>query len=193
MRLAIADPPYLGRAARWYGDGRGSGRTRDDNARGRNGRKADFHPEAALWDTPEAHTDLIRRLSTDYDGWALAGAPDYLSLMIGAAPKHARIGVWHRANAMPGGGRVITTWEPVVYVIPEGHRDRATGPMVRDVLSAPVRHHGFLGSKPPEWTLWVLALLGHDPEADQVDDIFHGSGAVTVATDGLLPIPLSSR
>lgn len=41
MKLAIADPPYLGRAARWYGDGSSPhGAPRPD-------RRADFHPDAA--------------------------------------------------------------------------------------------------------------------------------------------------
>lgn len=181
MRLCIADPPYLGRADRWYGDGRGSGRTRVATAKGRNGRKPDHHPDAREWDKPERHQQLIRDLGA-WDGWALAGAPDYLSALLEVAPRDVRVGVWHRPNAMPGAGRVITTWEPVLYLIPPGRRARTTGPMMRDLLTAPVRKQGFLGSKPPEWTAWVLQLLGYDSAQDTVDDIFHGSGAVAAAS-----------
>ena len=63
MKLAIADPPYLGRANRWYGDGCGDG-----NGVGR----ADFHPEASNWDNPQTHIDLVHMLEKEYDGWAIA-------------------------------------------------------------------------------------------------------------------------
>lgn len=46
MRLAIADPPYLGRANRWYGIGRGH--------RGGIGRAA-AHEAAAEWNNPATH------------------------------------------------------------------------------------------------------------------------------------------
>lgn len=65
MRFAIADPPYLGRASRWYGDGRGHG-----GGRGR----ADFHPEANKWDDPAAHVRLIEDVNARFDGWAIAGS-----------------------------------------------------------------------------------------------------------------------
>jgi hypothetical protein len=65
--LAIADPPYLGRARRWYGNGRGHG--------GGSGR-ADRHADASMWDTATAHIALLARLVADFDGWAVAGAPD---------------------------------------------------------------------------------------------------------------------
>lgn len=180
MRLAIADPPYLGRADRWYGDGRGSGRTRATE-KGRNGRRPDRHPDASAWDEPAAHTGLVQRLAEQYDGWALAGAPDYVGLLLAAAPQGSQLAVWHRPNAMPGGARVLVSWEPVLVFVPPSRRGRSSGMSVRDVLSTPVLPQGFLGSKPPAWTAWVLALLGHDPAHDDVDDLFPGSGAVTSA------------
>lgn len=181
MRLAIADPPYLGRADRWYGSGRGSGRTRATE-KGRNGRRPDHHPDASEWDDPDRHRQLVRDLARDYDGWAVAGAPDYVDLLLAAAPPGAQLAIWHRPNAMPGGARVLVSWEPVVVFVPPARRGRATGITVRDVLSTPVLPQGFLGSKPPAWTSWVLAMLGHDAEADEVADLFPGSGAVARAT-----------
>ena len=72
MTLAIADPPYLGRAALWYG-GRGRNKQgRAGRACGRGDLAAEYHPEAAHWDDPDAHTRLVHRLERDYDGWALA-------------------------------------------------------------------------------------------------------------------------
>lgn len=50
MRLAYADPPYIGCAERIYGD---------------------LHPDAAVYDDPQAHLALMRRLNEEFDGWAL--------------------------------------------------------------------------------------------------------------------------
>lgn len=189
MRLAIADPPYLGRADRWYGEGRGSGRTRTADAhRGRNGRKPDHHPDAARWDDPAAHVELIERLAAEFDGWAVAGHATTTALLLTAAPAGAQLAIWGRPNAIPGGARVVNTWEPVVISVPRERRDRSTGMRTRDMLVAPVRPRGFLGSKPPEWTRWVLDMLGYRPGEDEVTDMFAGSGAVTSAADGMLAL-----
>lgn len=193
MRLAIADPPYLGRADRWYGDGRGSGRTRADGGyRRRNGRKPDHHPEAKLWDDPAAHAALIAQLSDEYDGWAVAGHATSARVLLDAAPAGAQLAVWARPNALPGGARVLNTWEPVLLYVPQGRRDRSTGMRVRDLLVAPVPRQGFLGSKPPEWTRWVLDMLGYDPGTDELVDVFAGSGAVAAAADGMLQLVQAS-
>lgn len=190
MRLAIADPPYLGRADRWYGDGRGSGYT---SVTGRNGRKPDRHPAAAEWDVPERHVQLVRDLSEQYDGFAVAGTAASAGLLLAAAPPAARLAVWVRPNAMPGGSRLINTWEPVVVLVPEGRRGRERGASVRDALVAPVLPQGFLGSKPPAWTRWVLDMLDYQPAVDTVEDVFTGSGAVAAAADGMLAIAESSN
>ncbi|QLD10916.1 hypothetical protein [Microbacterium oleivorans] len=190
MKLAIADPPYLGRADRWYGEGRGSGRERTAGgyvgSAHRPMRKPDHHAEAARWDDPAAHVELVKRLSAEYDGWAVAGHASSTGLLIAAAPAGAQLAIWGRPNAVPGGARVVNSWEPVVLCVPPARRDRATGLRVRDILVAPVRRQGFLGSKPPEWTRWVLEMLGYDPTSDQVDDLFPGSGSVAAAADGML-------
>lgn len=86
----------------------------------------------------------------------------------------------------------MNMWEPVVLYVPRSRRDRATGLRVRDLLVAPVRRQGFLGSKPPEWTRWVLDMLGYDPATDELVDVFTGSGAVAAAAESmfaLLPEP----
>lgn len=189
MRLAIADPPYLGRADRWYGDGRGSGRTRTaGGGPGRDGRKPDHHPDAKEWDDPAAHTDLVHRLDDEFDGWAVAGHASTTGLLLAAAPASAQLAIWGRTNGIPGGARVVNSWEPVVICVPRARRDRSTGMRTRDLLVAPVRRQGFLGSKPPEWTRWVLDMLGYDPSTDEVHDVFAGSGAVASAADGMLAL-----
>lgn len=184
MRLAIADPPYLGRAARWYGDGRGHG-----GGRGR----ADEHPEARKRDLLETHLELLRRLETDYDGWAYAGAPDYLAQLADAIPADARTMIWHRGNAIASGARIRATYEFVIIRPPPGRHRHGTGLAVDDVLSAGIdTSQRFAGAKPPAWTRWVLAALGHQPGTDHVDDLFRGTGAVDAAVDGFLPIPTMS-
>lgn len=182
MRLAIADPPYLGRADRWYGNGVGYGHGKG---------KPDFHPEAARWDEPATHHELMCSLMDEFDGFALAGNTESLPVYLVAAGNrfsqrgNVRIGSWHRPGAVPSGSRILQSWEPVVFCIPESRKGHGSGMSVSDVHTAPpVRD--FLGGKPASWTRWVLAVLGYDPATDEVCDIFHGSGAVADAADGML-------
>ena len=195
MRLAIADPPYpplfgerhdtadgvprlttRSRALRWYGDGP---RSATDSA------PADFHPEAAAWDDLGEHRALLLRLVDEFDGWAIATTPDGLQAYF-PLPVSARILAWHKPNGIPGAGHILSRWEPVIVFTPEGRRSRTDGPQVSDVLTARPPAQGFAGAKPAEWTRWVLAALGYDPAADELVDLFPGSGAVAAAADGML-------
>lgn len=172
MKLAIADPPYLGRARRWYGDGRGH-----SGGRGR----ADEHPEANKWDDPKAHELLVDELEAEYDGWAIAMTPDSLSTYLRVAPVASRVASWTRGNAIPSGARVRSLWEPVLVRVPDERRAHGTGAIVDDVLTAGITPGGFPGRKPEAWTHWVLTMLGYDPEVDELVDVFPGSGAVAAA------------
>lgn len=127
MRLAIADPPYLGGADRLYGAGRGTGAGKG---------KPDFHPAAAEWDRPGRHLQLLAELERDYDGWAMAMNIDMLRLCLPAAAPDIRVLAWVRGNAMPSGSRVASRWEPVLVRIPVERRGRGTGLEVSDTLSA---------------------------------------------------------
>lgn len=196
MRLAIADPPYpplfserfdttdgsprlttRSRARRWYGDGT---RAKTDSP------PADFHPEAGRWDDLDEHHQLMQRLIDEFDGWAIATTPDGLGAYH-PLPVSARIAAWVRPNGMPGGQRIISRWEPVIVFVPEARRNREQL-RVADVLTVAAPRRGFVGAKPPEWTRWVLDMLGYAPGEDTIDDIFPGSGAVAAAADGMLPI-----
>lgn len=178
MRLAIADPPYLGRGARWYGGGRGHFDKR---------RNSDNHPDASDWDQPAKHVELVESLIRDYDGWVIAGAPDSLAVYLPVCPPDVRVMVWHRANAIPSGSRVASTWEFVLAKIPDERKGRQVGLGTSDVLIAGVNSSsGFVGSKPHVWTRWVLDVLAFDPSVDSVVDLFPGSGAVANAMDGML-------
>ena len=190
MRLAIADPPYLGRAATWYG---GQGRRGDASretpgrTRGRTDGAPEFHAEAARWDDPMEHIALMSRMAGEYDGWALAASAKTLSPLIGHADLlGARLAVWHVTNAIPDGNRVRASWEAVLVRQPDGRRAHGTGAAVRDVLVAAHPMRGFVGTKPAAWTCWVLDMLGYRPDEDELTDIFPGSGSVTRAATVLL-------
>lgn len=176
MKLAIADPPYLGRGQRWYGGGRGGG----PGERG-----PDNHPDAVDWDQEETHTQLVRSLVDNYDGWAIAASADSLHVYLAAAPAGIRVMVWHKRNAIPSGFRVMNTWEAVVLFTPAGRRARIGGQIAtRDVLDSPNPRTGFVGAKPPEWTAWVVDAMGYRV-GDSVDDLYPGSGAVGTAVQNV--------
>lgn len=178
MRLAIADPPYppmigsggrKNRASRWYGSGQLS--TKD--------KPSDFHERAADWDRAETHRHLLLDLADRFDGWAIATSADGVAAY-GPLPVGCRTMVWVKPNAQPGSHRILCTHEIVIVYPPVGRRSNRRGAgSMRDVLvaNAPGR---FIGRKPPEWTVWVLSALGHEP-SDDVTDVFPGSGAVSEA------------
>lgn len=180
MRLAIADPPYppmrggggiKPRASRWYGD----------NQRATSDRPADVHAGAAEWDAPERHRQLLLDLMRDYDGWAIATAPDGLQAY-GELPLGTRVMAWFKPNAQPGSHRLRSHWEPVIIYPPAGRRTNRGGVgQMSDVLTADAPRLGFPGAKPAAWTHWVLAALGHDALTDTLDDLFPGSGSVAAA------------
>lgn len=178
MKLIIADPPYLGRANRWYGTGRGHG-----TGRGR----ADTHPDATQWDDPTKHTELVDQLERDADGWAIAATPSSLPLYLAHASDTVRVAIWAKGNAVPSGSRIRQVWEPVIVRVPDGRSAHGTGPATDDVLTAGITAGGFAGRKPPAWTHWVLAMLGYDAAVDEVVDAFPGSGAIAYAVATYLP------
>jgi hypothetical protein len=202
MRLAIADPPYLGKSEMWYGERPtaalnvgGAIGVAPGGHRGRNGgaaSKADQHPDAATWDDPATHEALVRRLVAEYDGWAVALLPDNLFEYLEWVPRDTRIAVWHDARTMPTGSHPRRRWEAVLVGRCPGRRRVTDVPLaVGDVLMC--AHPGnvpgsFAGEKPRPWTEWVLAMLGYCPTHDTVDDLFHGSGAIanTLAQGRLL-------
>lgn len=161
----------MGRARRWYGEGRGH-----SGGRGR----ADTHKNSAYWDTPDAHLGLLAQLEEAADGWAVAMSPDSLPLYLAHSPVDARIAVWAKGNGIPSGSRVRNTWEPVLFKIPKGRSAHGAGTATDNLLTAGVAG-GFAGRKPEAWTHWVLDMLGYDPAEDAIDDLFPGTGAVAEA------------
>ena len=180
MKLAIADPPYLGRAQRHYGIGASNGhwhstQTRQDT---RSPLRTTEHHAAAEWDTESRHEQLVRDLQHDYQGWAIALLPSNLPAYLRWVPKDTRICTWVKPNGVPGGARVVNRWEPVLVYIPEPRRRAEAGRNTPDYLVASVEHVGHTGAKPAKWTRWVLDMLGYHPEVDTIDDLFAGSHQV---------------
>jgi hypothetical protein len=191
MRLAIADPPYppnllstghglQTRADRWYGGNHRAGA--DYSA-------ADFHPDAAEWNDPGRHRQLLADLVAEFDGWAIATTPDAVAAVYPPLPVGTRIMVWHKPNAMPSGARIASTWEAVLVFPPADRRSIRGARMVPDVLRCAPPASGFAGAKPAAWVRWVLDALGYDQDEDTVTDLFPGSGAVGRAAAQLtLPV-----
>lgn len=186
MKLAIADPPYLGRSVMFYGEADVANMNVGGNIRPVS--KADVHPDAAVWDEPATHRALVDRLMADYDGWAIAMVPDSLRHYLQWVPERTRVAVWHDPQVMPAGQHPRRRWEPVLVYVPEGRRRIIdVAHPVGDVLTqAHVNGSSFAGAKPGAWTRWVLAMMGYDPATDHVSDLFAGSGAVAAAADGML-------
>ena len=153
MRIAYADPPYLGCGARIYG-----------------------RPE---WDDLETHRELVAQLVANFpDGWALSLHVPSLRLILPLCPADVRIAAWVKpfSRTFPG-INPIYAWEPVIWR--GGRKGHDNNPTTFDwVAQSCPRNNGFIGQKPRRFCLWLFNLLGLQPQ-DELVDLFPGSGAVT--------------
>lgn len=154
-RFAYADPPYLGCAAKLYGD--------------------------PAYDEPDAHHALIVRLGIEFpDGWALSCSTPSLATILPMCPPDVRVAAWVKPFAVfKPGVNPASAWEPVLWRGGRTKRSRAE-PTVRDwhseVITLP---RGTPGAKPPGFVAWIVALLGADVRrGDTITDLFYGSGAM---------------
>lgn len=162
MRLAYADPPYLGLCSAY------------DHDHGVDGR---------CWDDVDTHRALIDRLVDEYpDGWALSMSSVHLKVLLPLCPEDVRVAAWVKpfASFKPGVAPAYA-WEPVIF-----HRsapaDR-TRPSGRDFIAEPIRMQaGFFGAKPLAFCQWVLQLLDYRP-GDELDDLYPGTGVMAEAVD----------
>jgi hypothetical protein len=167
LKLAYADPPYPGQAARWYKN----------------------HPDYA---GEVDHRQLVDRLTSEYpDGWALSTSAAALPAVLAVCPAVVHVAVWHVTNAEHPGFKVShwwRVWEPVI--VSGGCHDAEP---VRNLLACP-NHSGYdrrrtiAGQKPAEFCRWVFRLLGARV-GDRLDDLFPGSGAVSRAWADYLAQP----
>ena len=189
-RLAYADPPYPGRARRYYGD----------------------HPDYA---GEVDHAELVASLSADYDAWALSTAADALQDVLAVCPPGVRVAAWHRgARPHRSATGPINAWEPVIYggQFRRAHQVDASALAMRDAsgrssatrrgeqldpsrgssrrvdsfVFAPAARttdpDRVIGAKPAAFWGWVFDLLGATP-IDSFTDVFPASGAGTRAWD----------
>lgn len=159
MRFAFADPPYLGLASYYVKQ----------------------HPEAMIWDDPETHRALIQRLSADFpDGWALSCHTPSLRTLLPMCPDDVRVAAWVKpfCSFKPGVNPAYA-WEPVIV---RGGRKRGRDvATVRDWVAEPITlKRGVVGAKPEAFCFWIFEMLGME-QADEFEDLFPGSGAVTRA------------
>ena len=158
MRLAYADPPYVGQAKKHYG------------------REASFRGEVD-------HAQLAKRLTT-YDGWALSVSSPSLHVVLPLFPK-ARIAAWVKPfSIFKPGVNPAYSWEPVIFQPARSGKERRGGrqnPTVRDWVAVNITlRKGLVGVKPPDFCFWLFELLGAEA-GDSLDDLFPGTGAVSRA------------
>lgn len=190
MRLAYADPPYVGQSKKHY----------------------ENHPDYA---GEVDHAALIKELQ-GYDGWALSCHVNSLLQLWPLCPT-ARVGAWVKPFAFfKPGVKPAYAWEPVLFKSARTERDRAAywGKKVvfcRDWGEEDTAYRGNVwgvtpaerkepvkGKKRDEFCYWVFGLLGALP-TDEFTDFFPGSGGVGrawefwVQQDGLLVPGMAPR
>jgi len=156
MRIAYADPPYLG--------------------------CSHYYPEHQEVD----HNKLIEDLEFGYDAWALSCSSPSLGRLLNhyllrdrIQSGVIRVAVWvkpfcsFKPNVNPG-----YAWEPIIFKPARGRFTREI-PTVRDWVSANITlKKGVVGAKPPKFCFWLFDLLGMKPE-DELCDLYPGTGIVS--------------
>ena len=150
MRVAYADPPYIGQAKKHYG-------------------KSD--PAAAEVD----HAALIAMLEADYDGWALSLSAQSLPRILPLCPSDGiRVCAWVKPFAAYKSCNPSYSWEPVILKQPR----TANFPRVRDWVSSNMTTmRGTHGAKPDDFCYWLFQALNLTAD-DEFIDLYPGSGAV---------------
>jgi hypothetical protein len=160
LRLAYADPPYPGRAARYYSS----------------------HPDFA---GEVDHQRLVEQLVAEYaDGWALSTSADALPAILASCPPAVRVAAWFRGERPTCSYRPLNAWEPVVYLGGRAHpsfpAERRLDALVHVARIRTTDPRWCTGAKPAAFCWWLFDLLGALPGDDLVD-LFPGSGGVTRA------------
>lgn len=156
MKLAYADPPYLG-CGRLY---------------------AEHHADALLWDDPETHRSLVNRLCSEYpDGWAMSLSSPSLRVILPMCPDDCRVAAWIKPfAAFKPNVNPAYAWEPVIFR--GGRRGDRKRDTVQDFVVANITlKKGLTGAKPVKFCEWVLDLLGYE-RGDTLDDLFPGTGVM---------------
>ena len=157
MRVAYADPPYIG-LARYYRD----------------------HPD---YGGEVDHAALIERLLAEFaDGWVLHCHSNALRTLLPLCPEQVRVLAWLKpfCSWKPDSNPVYT-WEPVLLVGGRARSYRRGGTTVRDHLSESMAmRRGLVGAKPEAVCFWLFEALGLTGD-DELVDLYPGTGGVTRA------------
>lgn len=155
LRLAYADPPYPGTAARYYSE----------------------HPDYA---GEVDHEGLLSQLQ-EFDGWALSTSAVALPEVLSSCPPGVRVAAWFRGERPTTSYSPLSAWEPVVYLgarryLSPGSARRvdALVHIARPRLTDPRR---IIGAKPATFCAWLFQLLGLSAD-DELVDLFPGSRGV---------------
>lgn len=158
MRIAYADPPYLGCCSLYQ----------------------HHHPDGLCWDENETHQRLLQRLSTEFpDGWALSCSSPSLRWLLPYCPDDVRVAAWVKPFAVfKPNVNPAYAWEPVIWRGGRTKRAR-TEPTARDWVAAGITlKKGLVGAKPESFCWWLIELLGLQPN-DELMDVFPGTGIVS--------------
>ena len=171
-RLAYADPPYPGQAAKHYAD----------------------HPDYA---GEVDHVALLRLLDRGFDGWVLHTASTTLHEVLRAADEAGvsgfRIAAWVKPfAAFKRNVSVAYAWEPVL--VKPVRKPVVSGRVVmRDWFSQSITlRKGLTGAKPHAVCRWLFEVAGLQPD-DELVDLFPGTGAVTEAWESWRQEVLAAR
>jgi len=153
MKIAYADPPYIGQAKKHYS----------------------HDPKCAEVD----HAKLINSLD-EYDAWALSMSAAMYSVkeILSIAPDNARLAAWVKPFAsFKRGVDPAYTWEPILYKTKrKWSREQYT---VKDhIIESITMKKGLAGAKPEKFCFWLFDLLGASPD-DDFFDLFPGTGIVS--------------
>lgn len=163
MKVAYADPPYVGQSRKHYGG-------------------AEVN-----------HRLLIAHLCDEFpDGWALSASSPSLEELLHlcreiVGPNGVRVSPWVKPfHVFKQGVRPAYAWEPVIWrggrntnpsIPPKG--GTATTP--KDWVAANITlRRGLPGAKPMNFCFWLFDLLNLQ-RGDEFFDVFPGSGAVAAA------------
>ena len=153
LRVAYADPPYIGQAKARYS----------------------HDPKCAEVD----HRALIDHLNT-FDAWALSLSSPTLKQILALCPDGVRVCAWvkpfcaYKPNVNPA-----YAWEPVI--VRGGRRRTRQQETVTDWVSANITlKRGLCGVKPEAFCYWLFGMMNLR-RGDDFHDLYPGSGAVTRA------------
>lgn len=158
MKIAYADPPYLGCCALY---------------------KHEHGISGECWDEVATHKRLIDDLCEFYpDGWALSLSSPSLRHLLPLCPEDARVSPWVKPFAVfKPNVNPAYAWEPIIWCGGRPKRSREE-PTVRDWVSCEITlRKGLTGAKPEQVCWWLFELMGLRA-SDEFVDVFPGTGIV---------------